>query len=160
MKMKKKLLMRILMATALLILAIPASAQVYNRAYDNDRSNRRDVRQAIARLDNASARLENDLSVGRQRRVFGGLFLVRNVDNGAISQVREFRQAVRDLRRNMRRDFGDNSADEAREVLNRGAELDRYLRLRTGSANVDADLAEIRSNLHLIADAYGWRLSY
>ena len=45
--------------------------------------------------------------------------------------------------------------DEAQMVLDRGAQLDRYLRLRTGSTNVDADLAEIRSNLHVIADAYG-----
>ncbi len=161
--MKNKILIRILMATALLILAIPvtASAQIYNRSFDNDRSDRRDVREAIARLDNASARLESDLNVGRQRRVLGGLFWVRNVDTTAITQVRDFRQAVRSLKRSARGAFGrDRSMDEAREVLNRGVELDRYLRLRTGSTVVDADLADIRSNLHVIADAYGLRMPY
>lgn len=163
MNMKNKILFRILMATALLILAIPVAAwaQVYNRGYDNDRFDRRDVRDAIARLDNASARLESDLNVGRQRRVFGGLFWVRNVDTTAIAQVRDFRQAVRELRRSSRGAFGlDRSMDEARQVLNRGVELDRYLRLRTGSTSVDADLADIRSNLHVIADAYGLRIPY
>lgn len=161
--MRNKILIRILMATALLILAIPvtASAQIYNRGYDSDRFDRRDVRDAIARLDNAGARLESDLNVRRQRRVFGGLFWVRNVDTNAIVQVRDFRRAVRELRRSSRGAFGlDRSRDEAREALNRGVELDRYLRLRTGSTSVDADLAELRSNLHVIADAYGLRMPY
>ena len=66
--------LRILLATALLICAIPVvvSAQIYER-YNYDRSDQRSVRDAVARLDNASARLENDLNYGRQRRVLGGL---------------------------------------------------------------------------------------
>ena len=156
--MRGKVFLKILMATALLILAIPvvASAPIYNRSYEYDRSDRRDIHDAIVRLDNSSARLENDLNYGRSRPVFGGLFWVRNVDNTAIVEARDFRQAVRQLRRSSRGGFDlDNSADEAQMVLDRGAQLDRYLRLRTGSTNVDADLAEIRSNLHVIADAYG-----
>jgi len=157
--MRSKVLIRILMATALLILAIPvvASAQIYNRSYEYDRYNDRDVRDAIARLDNSSARLENDLNYGRSRPVLGGLFWVRSgVDNNALVEVRDFRQAVRELRRISRGGSDlDNSMDEAQMVLDRGVQLDRYLRLRTGSTNVDADLAEIRSNLHVIADAYG-----
>ena len=78
------------------------------------------------------------------------------VDNNALVEVRDFRQAVRELRRISRGGSDlDNSMDEAQMVLDRGVQLDRYLRLRTGSTNVDADLAEIRSNLHVIADAYG-----
>ena len=55
--------LRILLATALLICALPvlASAQIYER-YNYDRSDQRDVRDAVARLDNASARLESDLN--------------------------------------------------------------------------------------------------
>lgn len=165
--MKQKILIRILLATALLILAIPvaASAQIYHRGSDDDRFDhrfdRRDVRDAITRLDNAGARLQTDLNTGRQRRVLGGLFWVRNVDTSAIAQVRDFRAAVRDLRQSSRGDFSlDRSMNEAREVLNRGVELDRYLRLRTGSTVVDADLADIRSNLHVIADAYSLRMPY
>ena len=58
------------MATALLIFAIPvvASAQTYDR-YRYDRGDRGDVRDAIQHLDNASVRLENDLSRTRGRRV-------------------------------------------------------------------------------------------
>src|SRR5436190_24012205 len=125
--------LRILLATALLICALPvlASAQIYER-YNYDRSDQRDVRDAVARLDNSSARLESDLNYGRQRRVLGGLFWVTTgVDNNAITEVRDFRLAVRDLRASSRGGFAlDNSIDEARTVLNRGVHLDRYLRLQ------------------------------
>lgn len=166
--MRSKVLMRLLMATALLILAIPAvaSAQIYNRSYDRpydyDRYDQRDLRDAIARLDNASARLENDLNYGSSRRILGGLFWVRNNgDSAAIADTRDFRQAVRELRRSSRGGFDvDNSMNEAQAVLDRGVELDRYLRLRTGSTSVDADLAQIRSDLHIIAEAYGLSIRY
>ena len=154
--------LRILLATALLICALPvlASAQIYERNNYN-RSDRRDVRDAVARLDNASARLESDLNYGRQRRVLGGLFLVSSVDSTAVVETRDFRSAVRDLRQSFRGDRDlDNSRDEARVVLDRGIQLDRYLRLRTGSTSVDSDLADIRSSLHVIADAYGLNMRY
>lgn len=154
--------LRILLATALLICALPAvaAAQIYERNNYN-RSDRRDVRDAVARLDNASARLESDLNVGRQRRVLGGLFWARTVDSTAVVETRDFRSAVRDLRQSFRSDRDlENSRDEARVVLDRGIQLDRYLRLRTGSTSVDADLADIRSSLHVIADAYGLNMRY
>jgi len=162
--MRSKLI-RMLMPAVLLVLTLPlvASAQSYNRYYerDNNRADRRDVRDAIARLDDASARLENDLRAGQQRPVLGGLFWVRNVDNDSIVEVRDFRRAVADLRRSARGAFGlDRSRDEARAVLARGIQLDRYLRLRTGRTSVDADLADIRSSLHLIADAYDLSVRY
>jgi len=153
------------MAMALLILAIPvvASAQIYQRnddRYDYNRTDRRDVRNAIIRLDNSAARLERDLNIGRSRRVFGGIFYVRNVDESAIAEVRNFRDSVRDLRQSFRGDYLYNSADEARMVLDRGVQLDRYLRLRTGNANVDYDLADLRSALNLLADAFDLRVRY
>jgi len=155
-----------MMAIALLMLAIPATASaqfVYQRNYDRgnyDRADRRDVREAINRLDNSSARLQSDLNTGRNRRILGGLLSFRSVDESAIAEVRDFRNAVRNLRRNFRGDALNNSVDEARVVIDRGIQLDRYLRLRTGSVNVDADLADLRSNLHLLADAYGMSLRY
>src|ERR1700755_2197060 len=142
--MKNNILIRIFLAAALLIVAAPvvASAQIYNRN-DYDRSDRRDVRDAIARLDNASARLQGDLNYGNERRVLGGLFSFRTVDNEAISQVRDFRRAVRNLRSSSRGGYAlDRSVDDARNVLNQGMALDRYLRLRTGRTSVDADLAD------------------
>ena len=154
--------LRILLATALLICAIPVvvSAQIYER-YNYDRSDQRSVRDAVARLDNASARLENDLNYGRQRRVLGGLFWVNTVDSTAVVEARDFRIAVRDLRRSLRGGFDlYDSREEARVVLDRGIQLDRYVRLRTGSTSVDSDLADIRSSLHVIADAYGLNMGY
>jgi hypothetical protein len=160
--MKNNIVIRILLAAALLIVAAPviASAQDYSR-YGYDRSDRQDVRDAIARLDNATARLQGDLNYGNERRVLGGLLSFRSVDNDAIAQVRDFRRAVRDLRSSSRGGSAlDRSVDEARTVLAQGVQLDRYLRLRTGRTNVDADLADIRSNLHRIADAYGMSVPY
>jgi hypothetical protein len=168
--MRNNLLLKTLMIAVLLILAIPigASAQVYRdrdyNRYDNrdqyDQGDRRQVRNAIQGLENSAARLEGDLNVTRGRRVLG-IFWVGNTDNTAIAEVREFRRAVRQLRNasNNGRDLRD-SYDEARMVLNRGAQLDRYLRLRTSSARVDADLSELRSNLHMLADAYNLRVAY
>jgi hypothetical protein len=158
------------MTAALLILAIPigASAQNYRDRYNDrydyrdqyDQVDQRQVRDAIRGLDNSAARLEGDLSVSRGRRVLG-IFWVSNADNTAITEVREFRMAVRELRNalNNGRDRSD-SYDEARMVLDRGMQLDRYLRVRTGSSQVDADLSELRSNLHVLADAYNLRLAY
>jgi len=160
--MKNSILFKLVMTAALLIVAVPAiaSAQIYNRS-EYDRSDRRDVRDAIARLDSAGARLQSDLNYGNERRVLGGLLSFRTVDNDAIAQVRDFRRAVRDLRSSSRGGFAlERSVDEARIVLDRGVQLDRYLRLRTGRTSVDADLADIRSNLHLIADAYNLSVPY
>jgi hypothetical protein len=162
--MRKNILIRLLMATALLIFAIPvvasAQIQIYDRyRYDRD-FDRDDVRDAIIRLQNSSARLESNLSTPRGRRVLG-LFWVTNTDTTAIAEVRDFRQAVRELRRASAggRDLR-NSYDEARMVVDQGLRLDRYLRLRTGRTDVDAELSEIRSNLHVIADAYGMNIRY
>jgi hypothetical protein len=154
-------LIRLLMATALLIFAIPvvASAQTYDR-YRYDRGDRGDVRDAIQHLDNASVRLENDLSRTRGRRVLG-LFWVTNTDSAAVAQVRDFRSAVRQLRRASAngRDLR-GSYDEAQVVVDQGMQLDRYLRLRTGRTDVDFELSEIRSSVHVIAEAYGMNLHF
>ena len=163
--MKNNILIRLLLATALLIVAAPviASAQGYRpyEPYRYDRSSRQDVRDALNRLDRAGARLQSDVNAGRQRTVLGGILSFRTVDNQAVDQVREFRRAVRDLRSAARGGFDlDRSADEARTVLAQGVALDRYLRLRTGRADVDADLADIRSSLHIVADAYGLSMPY
>ena len=168
--MRHNILTKPLMAAALLILAIPlgASAQVYRDRYNEryeyrDQYNRvdeREVRSAMYRLEDSSRRLENDLNLTPGRRVLG-IFEFRTVDNNATAQVRDFRRAVRQLRNNS--DNGrdvDGSIDEARLVLERGAQLDRYLRLRTGSTRVDADLSDLRSNLHILAEAYGLNVPY
>ncbi|HEY3103448.1 MAG TPA: hypothetical protein VGJ69_07645 [Pyrinomonadaceae bacterium] len=166
--MRKNILVRLLLAIALLMFAIPvvasAQIQIYERnRYDrSDRYDRSELRNALARLENSSARLESDLSTTRGRRVFGGLFWVTNpTDNNAIAEVRDFRIAVRQLRRASAggRDLS-NSYDEARDVIDQGLRLDRYLRLRTGRADVDQELSEIRSNLHVIADAYDISMRY
>jgi hypothetical protein len=171
--MRHNILTRPLIAAVLLVLAVPlvASAQIYRDRYNDqynrgqyndqyDRTDPREVRAAINRLDSSSARLENDLNYTPGRRVLG-IFQLRTVDNSAIEQVRDFRRAVAQLRNSSGNGRALNrSVDEAQMVLDRGAQLDRYLRLRTGSTRVDQDLSELRSNLHTLADAYGLTVPY
>jgi hypothetical protein len=172
--MRKSILARLLMTVALLIFALPlvatAQIQIYDR-YRNERSDRydrydqNDLRDALVRLENSSARLESDLSatsMARGRRVLGGLFWVTNSrDRDATAEVHDFRMAVRQLRRASAggRNLSD-SYDEARNVVDQGLRLDRYWRLRTGRTDVDQELSEIRSNLHVIADAYDISVRY
>jgi hypothetical protein len=165
--MIKNILLKALITAALLIIPVAAPAQNYrDRNYNpdyrdqNNQYNAREARAAINRLDNSGARLESDLNYSNRRRVLG-IFEFRTVDNSAIAEVRDFRRAVSQLRRASAggRDLS-NSYDEARMVLDRGAQLDRYLRLRTGSTAVDADLSDLRSNLHVLANTYGLRMSY
>ncbi|HXM51399.1 MAG TPA: hypothetical protein VN956_26385, partial [Pyrinomonadaceae bacterium] len=82
------------------------------------------------------------------------------VDSDAVAQVRDFRRAVRQLRNNTDWRDQNRGINEAQMVLDRGVQLDRYLRLRTGSTRVDEDLSELRSNLHMLADAYGLSMPY
>jgi hypothetical protein len=168
--MRQSFLIKVLMATALLILSVPvvASAQIYDR-YRNDRVDRydrinrnelREAREAIVRLDNSAERLENNLNVTRGRRVLG-MFWVTNNENTPLAEIREFRRTVRELRRASGggRDLR-NSYDEARLVVEQGTRLDRSLRLRTGRADVDEELSEMRSSLHVIAEVYGLNRRY
>jgi hypothetical protein len=169
--MRKNSLVRLGLAIALLIFAIPVVASAQIRIYERDRYDQSDrydrydrgaLRSAMAQLENSSARLESDLSATRGRRVLGGLFWVTNpTDSNAIAEVRDFRIAVRQLRRASAggRDLS-GSYDEARNVIDQGMRLDRYLRLRTGRTDVDEELAQIRSNLHVIADAYDMSIRY
>jgi hypothetical protein len=148
--------------------AIPVVASAQIRIYDRDRYDRSHnydrgaLRSAMAQLENSTARLESDLSATRGRRVLGGLFWVASpTDTNAIAEVRDFRIAVRQLRRASAggRDLS-GSYDEARNVIDQGMRLDRYLRLRTGRTDVDEELAQIRSSLHVIADAYDMSIRY
>lgn len=166
--MQKNILVRLVLAIALLMFAIPVVASAQIQIYERDRYDRSDrydrgaLRSALAQLENSSARLENDLNATRGRRVLGGLFWVTTpTDSTAVVEVRDFRVAVRQLRRASAggRDL-QNSYDEARNVIEQGVRLDRYLRLRTGRRDVDEELAEIRSNLHVIADAYDLSMRY
>jgi hypothetical protein len=68
-----------------------------------------------------------------------------------VRQLRRASAGGRDL---------SGSYDEARNVIDQGMRLDRYLRLRTGRTDVDEELAQIRSSLHVIAEAYDMSIRY
>ena len=158
--MRRKLLITSIIAAVLLILALPmaAGAQSYNRNYDrNYRSDRRDLHDAIQRLDYSSALLQSDLNSRGSRRGFG-LFWMR--ETSAIEAARDFRRAVRDLRnssndgRNLNRGY-----DEARVLIARGADVHREI-LRSGNTRLDTDWLQVRQDLQRVADEYGLSIPY
>jgi hypothetical protein len=158
--MKRNKLIKLLIIAGLLILAGPiaVAAQDYSRYDRSDRYDRRDLRDAIQRLDNSSGRLQSDLNSLRTRRMFGLFWMPR--DNGAIWAARDFRTAVRNLRNssNNGRDL-NRSYDEARLVIDRGAELHRAIQ-QNNNSRLDADWFEVRRDLQRIANAYGLSLPY
>jgi len=160
--MRRKLVITSLIGALLLILGLPIAVAAQNyRYYDNRdyaRVDRRDVRDALRRLDNSSARLESDLNYSSNRRIFG-FFWIR--DNSGVIEARDFHRAVRNLwnASNGGRDVS-NGYDQARVVLDMGARLDRDLRFSNNNGRLDSDLAEIRANLRTIADAYGLGMPY
>lgn len=158
--MRRKLLIVSIIAAVLLILGIPiaAGAQDYGRYRErNYRADRRDLRDAVQRLDYSSARLQSDLNSRSGRRGFG-VFWTR--DNSALDSIRDFRRAVRDFRnssndgRNLNRSY-----DEARVLIARGNDLHREI-VRSGNPRLDSDWLEVRRDLQTIADAYGLSLPY
>jgi len=161
--MRRKLVITSLIAALLLILGLPiaVAAQGYYRYHENRyyaQYDWRDVRDALRRLDNSSARLESDLNYNSNRRIFG-FFWMR--DNGGIYEARDFHQAVRNLwnQSNGGRDL-NGSYNQAQVVLDMGARLDRDLRFRNNNGQIDSDLADIRANLRTIAGAYGLGMPY
>lgn len=166
--MRRKLLIASLVGAILLMLGLPtvAGAQNWpnydrnpsrnNERYD-DRYDQRDVRDVINRLENDSAQLQSDMNNRFNRRVFG--FVVLRDDN-AIAAMRDFRQAVRALRRssNDGRDLY-RSRDEAQLVLDRGASLERIVR-RANDNRLDSDMFQVRRDLQRIADTYNLNVPY
>ena len=146
--MRRNMLLKSLITAAFLVLAIPLAALGQYDRFDRDR----DLRGAIARLDNASIRFQNDAN-WRPRGVAGFFVSVR--DNNAVAEARDFRRALSVLRE--RSDNGrdlDRSVEAAQMVLNRGAAL-HDAALRNNNGRLESDWAEMRQELRTIADVYG-----
>lgn len=155
-------------ATALLALSLPSLAAAqggYDPYYGRDRDyrrNRRDdygrydiryLRDSVRRLKDLSGRFEDHLDSALDRSRVDG---TRREDR--LNEVaRDFHQAARALedRFDDRRDL-NRSAGEAQRVLNIGGQLDRIV-FRVGDGRVRNDWMQIRQELNVIANAYGYR---
>lgn len=157
-------------ATAFLALCLPTLAAAQGRydPYGRDRDygrNRRDddrygrydqryLRDSIRRLENLSDRFEGNLDRALDRSRVDGTRREDNINDAA----RDFHRAANRLRD--RFDDGRNlnrSADEARRVLDLGARLDRIVQHVAYDGRVRSDWMQIRQELRVIGDAYGYR---
>jgi hypothetical protein len=156
-------------AAALITLSLPllASAQgfdpwdngqtsIRDHRYDaSDRYNRERLRDSVRRVNARSKDFEKHLDRGLDQSRYDGVPLEDHVNE----EAGKFRQAAADLKSKLgdARNF-NHSANEARKLLQLGAHLDRFMsRSRLGRAQ--SDWAQIRQDLGIIAEAYGFRMA-
>jgi len=162
-------------AFSLLILGLPtfASAQWGNRDRDDDDDyygrnndnrnndnygrnrnyNRGALRSAIKRLKNRSHEFEHRLDRELDRS--------RYDDRNREDRLNQLAGQFKDAADRLEDEFGNGrdmnrSADEARQVLSLGEQLDRALRRSRLNYNVQNDWNMIRQDLNTIANAYGY----
>jgi hypothetical protein len=160
MKMKTQLIKFGLLAGVLaLFVPVVASAQYGNDQwgrpdYRRDRDNRY-VRDSIQRLDRLAKDFERevDRDLDRNRRVNGS----RREDQ-INREAHDFRTTVGDLKsafgngRDMSR-----SSDEAQRVLRQANVVERMLPRQFASSRLSSLWSQIRNELNVISNAYGYR---
>jgi hypothetical protein len=125
--------------------------------YPDDRNGRydgRSLRDSVHRLDRLAKDFERDMDRALDRSRANG---TRREDQ-INEQVHEFRDAVGDLKSRVGngRDL-NNSADEARRVLEQGQILDRVARPRWFDGGMVSQWSQIQQELRFIGDVYGFR---
>jgi len=153
-----------ILAAAALALCLPAIAAAqggygypdYRRNRDDDygRSGRYDsryLRDTIRQLD----RLSNDFTNDLDRRLDHSRADGTRYEDHVNADAREFRRAVQRLRNrsNDGRNL-DRSVNEASEVLETAGHVQRESRSFLNDNRLYSEWSQIRSNLHVIADAY------
>ena len=148
------------LALTLLVLSLSVVASAQRR---NDRNNRnndrygnndnynRNLRSTVVNLKNRSKRFEKTLDRALDRSRYDER---RREDN--LNQLAEnFRRAADKLEDEYdnRRDY-NNSADEARRVIQYGSQLDRAISRLRLDRNVQNEWSQIRRDLQTLASAY------
>jgi hypothetical protein len=125
--------------------------------YDgSDRHNRERLRDSVRRIRKLSHVFEKNLdsSLDYSRYNDGRL------EDHANKEAGEFRQAAENLKNKVGdgRNF-NRSANEARKLLQLGAHLDRFMKRSQLNLRVRSEWAQIRQELGIIADVYGFRMA-
>ncbi|HEY0546899.1 MAG TPA: hypothetical protein VGC91_16085 [Pyrinomonadaceae bacterium] len=164
----------LIFAVSLIALALPALAAAQgssdpNGDYGRNRDDRRDDRRNDDRYDQRrlrdSTRRLKDLSGDFRRHLDSALDRSRydssRREDNINDTAREFQDAAGTLKdrtddsRNLSR-----SSNEARRVLQLGAQLDRFMeRSRFQDGRVTSDWSRIRQELRAVADIYGFNWS-
>src|SRR5688572_2783963 len=157
-------LIKSILAAALLAFSLPVLAAAQgsydpwgrNRGRDNGQYGRYDeryLRDSIHRLDRLAKDFERDLDRALDRSRQNG---TRREDQ-LNSEARAFRNAVGDLKGSFGNGRDRNrSADEAQRVLQIADRLERVAN-RVNDRRISTDWAQIRRELRVISDAYGYR---
>jgi hypothetical protein len=124
--------------------------------YDaSDSYNRERLRDSVRRVKERSKDFERHLDRGLDRSRYDGDTLEDHINE----EAQKFREAAADLKDKLgdARNF-NHSANQARKLLQLGAHLDRFMsRSRLGRAQ--SDWTQIRLDLGIIADVYGFRMA-
>lgn len=160
-------------AFSLLVLALPAvaSAQWRDRDrdddyYGNSRYNR-NIRGTVQNLKNRARNFErqtnriedrDDDRDDRWRNRRGGGWN----NNGDIDRIEDLADRFKKATDDLADEYGNgrnlnNSRDEAQRVLDIGSEIDQVLYSRRGNNNLQREWNQIRNDLRVLEDAYGYR---
>lgn len=124
--------------------------------YDaSDRYNRERLRDSVRRVKERSKDFERHLDRALDQSRYDG----EPFEDHTNEEAQKFREAAATLKDKLgdARNF-NHSANEARKLLQLGAHLDRFMsRSRLGRAQ--SDWAQIRQDLGIIADVYGFRMA-
>lgn len=161
-----------LFATAILALCLPvlASAQGSYDPWGRNRDNRADRRDGNyggydPRTLRDAARRVNDRSGDFQRHLDSALDHSRYDNTRREDRIndtaREFRNAASDFRDRIGNGRDLNRAtNEARRLVQLGAQIDRFIARNRLDSRSASDWWQIRQDLRLISDAYGFNGNY
>lgn len=152
-------------ATALLALCLPvlASAQGSYGRGRNDGYYGRDERYYSRTLRDAARRV-SDRSRDFQRHIDEALDRSRYDDTRREDRINEIARDFRNAAGDFRDEIGDGrninrGADEAQRLLQLAARIDRFVGRTRFNSRAASDWSQIRQDLRVIADAYGFRLN-
>ena len=151
-------------ATAFLALCLPSLAVAqggydpygrpdYRRGRDYGRYDQRYLRDSVHRLRDLSGRFESDLDRALDRSRVDG---TRREDQ-LNDMARDFNRAARDLKDRFNERDLYRSQGEAQRVLELGSRLDRVAQRFAYDGRLVSEWSQIRQELRVIADAYGYR---
>jgi hypothetical protein len=152
--------------TAILVLGIPVLTAAQGRDYpysqrrdypggqDYSRYDRGQLRDAVSRVSDRSRSFENSIDRYLDRSRMDGTRREDRIND----EVRNFRDAASSLRNRLGNARGlNNSADEARRLLDLGSRIDTFMSRRNLDNRAEITWSQIRDDLRTIANAYGFR---